>query len=102
MSSDPSAPPKPTIIQYAGDEFFIATPPSGRAVTVDTKSGRRAAPSPLEMFLVGLGTCTAADVISILHKRREGVTDYRVEIRSDRRDEPPRAFRRIELRNVVR
>ena len=92
----------PTIIQYAGDEFFIATTPSGHAQTVDVKGGRNAAAGPLELFLVGLGSCTAADVISILHKKREKVTDYRVEIRSERRDEHPRAFRRIELKHIVR
>src|SRR5438874_12670369 len=90
----------PTTIQYAGDEFFIATTPSGHAQTIDVKSGRKAAPGPLELFLMGVGSCTAADVISILHKKREKVTDYRVEIRSERRDEHPRAFRRIELKHI--
>lgn len=102
MSSDSSAVPRPTIIQYAADEFFIATTPSGHALAIDVKSGRHAAAGPLELFLVGLGSCTAADVISILHKKREKVTDYRVEIRSERRDEHPRAFRRIELKHVLR
>ena len=92
----------PTIVQYANDDFFIATTPSGHAQTIDVKSGRKAAPGPLELFLVGIGSCTAADVISILHKKREKVTDYRVEIRSERRDEHPRAFRRIELKHILR
>ena len=92
----------PTTIQYAGDDFFIATTPSGHSLALDVKGGRRSAPGPLELFLVGLGSCTAADVISILHKKREKVTDYRVEIRSERREEHPRAFRRIELKHIVR
>jgi len=92
----------PTTIQYAGDEFFIATTATGHAQAVDFKSGRKAAASPLELFLCGLGTCTAADVISILHKKREKVTGYRVEIRSERREEHPRSFRRIELKHIFR
>lgn len=92
----------PTLIQYAGDEYFIATTPSGHAQTVDVKSGRKSAPGPLELFLAGLGSCTAADVISILHKKRQQVTDYRVEIRTQRRDDHPRAFVRIELKHIVR
>lgn len=91
----------PTIIQYAGDEFFIATTPGGRALTVDVKSGRRAAAGPLELFIAGLGSCTAADVIAILHKKREKVTAYRLEILSQRRAEHPQAFTRIELKHVV-
>jgi putative redox protein len=108
MSSDPAAihppttVPNPTIIQCAADDFFIATTPGGNALAIDVKAGRHAAPGPLELFLVGLGSCTAADVISILHKKREKVTDYRVEIRSQRRDEHPRAFRRIELKHILR
>jgi putative redox protein len=93
---------KYTTIQFADDDFFIATTPSGNSLTVDVKGDRRTAPGPLELFLVGLGSCTAADVISILHKKREKVTDYRVEIRTERRDEHPRAFRRIELKHIVR
>jgi len=92
----------PTIIQYAGDDFFIATTPSGHAQTVDVKGGRRAAAGPLELFLVGLGGCTAADVISILYKKREQVTAYHVEIRSERREDHPRSFRRIELKHILR
>jgi len=93
---------RPTVIQYAGDEFFIATTPSGHAQTMDVQSGRRAAAGPLELFITGLGGCTAADVISILHKKREKVTGYRVEIRTQRRDDHPRSFVRIELKHIVR
>ena len=95
-------PAPPTIIQYAGDEFFIATTPSGHAIAVDVKGGRRSAPGPLELFVTGLGSCTAADVISILQKKREHVTAYHVEIRTERREEHPRAFVRFDLKHVIR
>jgi putative redox protein len=95
-------PAPPTIIQYAGDEFFISTTPSGHAIAVDVKGGRRSAPGPLELFITGLGSCTAADVISILQKKREQVTAYHVEIRTQRREEHPRAFERFELKHVIR
>ena len=95
-------PAPPTIIQYAGDEFFIATTPSGHAIAVDVKGGRRAAPGPLELFITGLGSCTAADVISVLQKKREQVTSYQVEIRTTRREEYPRSFERFELKHIIR
>ena len=63
---------------------------------------RSAASGPLELLLLALGGCTGADVISILRKKREQVTDYRVEIRGERREEHPRSFRRLELRHIVR
>src|SRR5580692_12209051 len=89
-------------IHYAGNDFFLAVSPSGHAVPIDTNSERSAASGPLELLLLSLGACTGADVISILHKKREQVTDYRVEIRGERREEHPRSFRRLELRHVVR
>ena len=95
-------PAPPTIIQYAGDEFFIAKTPSGHALTIDVKSGRKSAPGPLELFIAGLGSCTAADVIAILQKKREKVTAYHVEIRTERLEEHPRAFRKIELKHILR
>ncbi len=95
-------PAPPTIIQQAGDEFLIATTPSGHAIAVDVKAGRKSAPGPLELFIAGLGSCTASDVISILGKKREQVTAYHVEIRTERREEDPRSFRRIELKHVIR
>ena len=89
-------------VHYAGNDFFVAVSPSGHAVPIDTNGQRSAAPSPLELLLLSLGSCTGADVISILHKKREQVTDYRIEIRGERREEHPRSFRKLELRHIVR
>ena len=88
-------------VQYAGDDFFVGTAPSGSAITLDTNGQRKAAPGPLELLLVSLGGCTATDVISVLKKKREKVTDYRVEIRGERRDEHPRSYKRIEVKHIV-
>ena len=95
-------PKPPTVIQYAGDDFFIATTASGHAVAIDVQGGRKSAPGPLELFITGLGSCTAADVIAVLQKKRQQVTSYRLEVRSERREEHPRAFTRIELKHIVR
>lgn len=88
-------------IQYAGDEFFIGTAPSGHAQVMDTKGDRKSAPSPLEMLLVSVGACTASDVVSILEKKRQKVTDYRVEITGTRREEYPRFFTRFDIHHIV-
>lgn len=88
-------------VHYAGDDFFIGIPPSGRAQTIDTKGERRAAPSPLEMLLVSVAGCTAADVISILLKKRQDVTDYKVEITGERVEEHPRKFVAFHVHHIV-
>src|ERR1700685_3911006 len=89
------------VVHYAGNDFFLAVSPSGHAVPIDTNSERSAASGPLELLLLSLGACTGADVISILHKKRQQITDYRVEIRGERREEHPRSFRRLEVRHIV-
>jgi putative redox protein len=89
------------VVQYAGDEFFIGTPPSGHAQVIDMKGDRKAAASPLEMLLVSVAACTAADVISILLKKRQEVTDYRVEITGDRAEDHPRKFVSFHINHIV-
>ena len=88
-------------VSYAGDEFFIGIPPSGHAQIIDTKGDRHAAPTPVEMLLVSVAGCTAADVISILLKKRQDVTDYKVEITGERKDDHPRAFISFHVHHIV-
>ena len=89
-------------VHYAGDEFFIGVPPSGNAQVIDTKGERQAAPSPLEMLLVSVAACTAADVISILLKKRQDVTGYDVEVTGERVEEHPRKFIKFHVHHIVR
>ena len=88
-------------VRYAGDDFFVAVPPSGHSLTLDMKGERSSGASPLELLLVALGGCTAADVVSILRKKRETITDYRVEVRAERREEYPKSFRRMEVHHIL-
>jgi len=90
------------LVQYSGDDYFVAIPPSGHAIPLDINSERSNASGPLELLLVALGGCTGADVITILKKKREQVTDYRVEVRGERREEHPRSFRKMEVRHIIR
>ncbi|MBA3600450.1 MAG: OsmC family protein [Acidobacteria bacterium] len=88
-------------VQYAGDEFFIGTTPSGHAQTIDTKGERKSAPTPMEMLLVSVAACTAADVVSILEKKRQNVSDYKIEITGERREEYPQAFVKFHVLHIV-
>lgn len=88
-------------VHYAGDDFFIGIPPSGHAQTIDSKGERKAAPSPLELLLVSVAACTAADVVSILRKKRQVVTEYRVEVTGERVDEHPRKFVKFNVHHIV-
>ncbi len=88
-------------IRYAGDDFLIAITPGGHAQTLDLNGERSSAASPTELLLLAVGGCTAAAVISILRKKREHVTAYRIEVHGERRDEHPRSFRRIQVHHIL-
>ena len=90
------------VIHSAGDGLFIGITPSGHAQVMETDHERASAATPMELLLIALGGCTAVDVESILKKKRQQVTGYRVEVRGARREEHPRAYTRIEVRHVVR
>src|ERR687895_623199 len=79
------------VIHSAGDGLFVGISPGGHAQVIETDKERASAATPMDMLLLALGGCTAVDVISILKKKRERVTDYRVEVRGERRAGHPRA-----------
>jgi putative redox protein len=56
----------------------------------------------MELLLVALGSCTAVDVIGILRKKREHVTDYRVEVKGERREEYPRSYKRLQVHHIIK
>lgn len=89
------------IIHSSGDDLFVGISPSGHAQALDTNHARASAASPVELLLIALGSCTAVDVVSILKKKRQQVTAYRVEVRGERRSQHPRAFTRMEVRHIV-
>jgi len=88
-------------LHFAGNEFFVGITPSGHAQAIETDSQRGSAASPLELLLLALGGCTGVDVISILKKKRQQVTDYRIEVHGDRREEFPRAYTKLYVKHIV-
>ncbi len=89
-------------VHFAGNDFFVGVTPSGHAQAIETNSERASAATPMELVLIALGSCTAVDVISILKKKRQQVTDYRVEVRGARREEPPHSYTRLDVKHIVR
>src|SRR5438128_6964889 len=89
-------------IHFAGNDFFVGVTPSGHAQAIETDSDRASAATPMELLLIALGSCTGIDVISILKKKRQHVTDYRIEVSGQRRTQHPRAYTRMQVRHVLR
>jgi putative redox protein len=89
------------VIELKNTDLFVGHTPSGHSVSLDTDHTRNSAPTPMELLLVALGSCTGVDVVSILKKKRQEVSAYRVEVRGERRDQHPRSYKRMAVHHIV-
>lgn len=83
---------------------FVAESGSGHAVVVDASpdvGGRNLGARPMELVLMGMGACSAIDVMHMLRKGRHDVTDCVVEMEAERAPADPKVFTRIKLHYVV-
>ncbi len=84
---------------------FVAESGSGHAILIDGSpehGGRNLGIRPLEALLMGLGACSAFDVIQILKKSRQPVSDCYVELDAQRADSIPAVFTHIHMQFVIR
>jgi putative redox protein len=91
-------------VKLADGMTFVAESGSGHAVVVDAApdvGGRNLGARPMELLLMGTGACTAIDVMHILRKARQPVTDCVVELDAERAAEDPKVFTRITMRYIV-
>ena len=84
-------------IQWIGEEKFVATGPSGHALTIDSDRTSNKAPGPMELVLMALGACTATDVVSILKKKRQNLEALEVVCSGERASEPPTVWKKLEI-----
>ena len=91
-------------VKLVQDVMFVAESGSGHAVVIDGApdiGGRNLGFRPMEMLLIGLGGCASIDVLLILRKGREQVTDCFVELDGERATTDPKVFSKIHMRYVV-
>lgn len=91
-------------VKWVQDATFIGESASGHAVVMDgppESGGRNLGPRPMEMLLLGMGGCTAFDVVYILQRARQPVLDCVVEIEAERAAEAPKVFTKIHVHFIV-
>ncbi|MFV1973895.1 MAG: OsmC family protein [Thiohalobacterales bacterium] len=91
-------------IKWLEGAAFVGESGSGHSVVMDgprDSGGRDTGIRPMEMLLIGMGGCTAFDVMLILGKARQSVTDCVVEIDAERADTVPKVFTRIHVHFIV-
>src|ERR1700722_5613706 len=83
-------------VTWQRDQQYDAESHSGHHVTVDGDAAHLAGPSPMELVLMALCSCTSVDVVSILRKKREPLTSLRVSAVGEQAPEAPRVFTHIQ------
>ena len=87
-------------VQWLDGRAFVGESGSGHAVVMDgapESGGRNIGLRPMEMLLLGLGGCTAFDVVMILERMREKVTALDIALEAERASEDPKVFTRVKL-----
>lgn len=91
-------------VKWLDNMSFVGESGSGHSVVMDGApefGGRNLGFRPMEMLLLGLGGCTAFDVMMILNKSRQNVGDCEVLIEAERSEEIPKVFTQIHIHFVV-
>ncbi|MDO9451450.1 MAG: OsmC family protein [Stagnimonas sp.] len=91
-------------IKWVENMAFVAESGSGHAIVLDGPpelGGRNLGARPMELLLMGVGACSSVDVVMILKKGRQPVTDCVCELKAERAETEPKVFTAIHLHFVV-
>lgn len=93
-----------TTVEWGGNVKFTGQSETGHQIIMDgpeDHGGENQGCRPMELLLLGLGGCTSFDVISILKKSRQDVTDCKANITAERADTVPSVFTKIHIEFIV-
>ena len=78
--------------QWQKDLTFVASNEAGQSITID---GDGKAPSPMHLIAMAVAGCSSIDVVMILKKARQDITDCTCEVNAERREDAPRVFTKM-------
>jgi len=93
-----------TRITWLEDMTYVAESPSGHALVIDGPpelGGHNLGPRPMELLLMGMGGCTAIDVVNILQKARQDLRGCELQIDAERADNDPKVFTTIRVHFIL-
>lgn len=92
-------------VKWNGKRRFVGWDEAGHGIVMDSRAeygGDGSGVRPIELVLYGMAGCTGMDVISILEKKRQRVTDIEMTVRGTQRvEEYPKIYTQIEIEYVV-
>ena len=92
-------------VKWVENVCFIGESESNHSVILDGPEelgGRKLGMRPMEMLLIGMGGCTSFDVVTILKKSRQAISDCYAEIEATRADTVPKVFTKIHIHFVLK
>ena len=92
-------------ILWTENKKFVAESGSGHSVVMDgppESGGQNLGVRPMEMLLMGMGGCTAFDVVHILSKGRQDIRDCELQLEADRAPDDPKIFTRIHIHYTLK
>lgn len=92
-------------VKWIENALFLAQSGSGHTITIDGPAdggGQNLGVRPMEMVLLGVGGCSAYDVVHILKKARQPVIDCEVKLNAERADAVPAVFTKIHMHFIVK
>ncbi len=93
-----------TSVHWLENVAFEAKSDSGHTIIMDGSpeyGGENRGPRPMELILMGLGGCASFDIVTILKKSRQDVTNVVCQLKAERADTIPAVFTKIHLHFVV-
>ncbi len=91
-------------IKWIEGVAFMGETGSGHGLIMDgapASGGRNLGPRPMEMLLLGLGGCTSFDIVGMLEKMRQDVSDVSIDIEAERAEDIPKVFTKIHLNVTI-
>ena len=92
-------------VKWLDHMSFVGESGSGHSVVMDgppDDGGRNMGVRPMEMVLLGMGGCTAFDVVHILKRARQDIVDCHVELEAERATEIPKVFTKIHAHYIIK
>ena len=92
-------------VSWVDGALFVAEGGSGHTITMDGAAdigGRNLASRPMEVMLMGMGGCTAIDVVSMLKKQRQDIEGVEVSLTGERATEHPMVYTEVKVVYTVR
>ncbi len=92
-------------VSWVDGALFVAEGGSGHTITMDGAAdigGRNLASRPMEVMLMGMGGCTAIDVVSMLKKQRQDIEGVEVSLVGERAGEHPMVYSEVKVVYTVR